>query len=138
VWRRRYKVSGNVVVFDRTTQYLTLCARSNIDTRAVRWCGHLSLVSQHGHTSVVSLEPHRHGSRIERLADVRALAPAHPPRHDAHARGLGLAHVARERGARLLVGTKVRVRVWVWVTVRVWVWVWVRVRVRVRVWIRFR
>ena len=59
----------------------------------------------------MSLEPHRHGPRIERLAKVLALAPAHPPRHDLHARGLGLAHVARERGARLLVGPKVRVRV---------------------------
>ena len=113
-------------------QYLTLCANKHRHARGAV----ISLSSQHGHTSVVSLEPHRHGSRIERLAEVLALAPAHPPRHDAHARGLGLAHVERERGARLLVGPKVRLRVWVWVRVRVCVCVWVRVRVRV--WIRFR
>ena len=51
-----------------------------------------------------SLEPHRHRPRIERLAELFALAPPHPPRHDNHACGLGLAHVARERSARLAVG----------------------------------
>ena len=56
------------------------------------------------HAHAMSLEPHRHSPRIESLAEVLALAPAHPPRHDDHAGGLGLAHVAREGSARLPVG----------------------------------
>ena len=99
-------------------------------------------VDANTHAHAMSLEPHRHSPRIESLAEVLALAPAHPPRHDDHAGGLGLAHVAREGSARLPVGPEeggvvtdhlVRVRVSVGVGARVRVRVRARARVRVRV-----